>query len=194
MSVRRFHLPAHPRMGRGWCRWCGDEILKTDGTPDNRRTWHGPCLREYFLHSDTSTQRAFLIERDGERCANCGSVPGKWRRFGIARNLGGGAYEAIRWVVELDVEHIIPLWATTQLNHLERIKYFGPTNLQLLCRACHSAKSVQESSGRAKVKRLAGETGQQPTKRPIRSRGFGKQSRPIPKRQHPWSKPISPNR
>lgn len=49
--------------------------------------------------------------------------------------------------VVLEVEHIRPLWSLTPSERLE-LKWWLPYNLQLLCRACHRAKTAAESRER----------------------------------------------
>lgn len=73
-SVRGFPQP--PEMARGVagvCKWgCGKPVKKP------ALYWHRECFDEYALHTRAADQKAFLIKRDGRRCATCGCVPGKW--------------------------------------------------------------------------------------------------------------------
>jgi hypothetical protein len=76
---RAFPAPRGQHYGqRGWCSWCDGEITTKNAS---RRGWHDgrdgepDCLREFYLHTRPAEQRAFVIERDGERCWDCREVP-----------------------------------------------------------------------------------------------------------------------
>lgn len=53
----------------------------------------------------------------------------------------------------LELDHRIPLWSVVDLPDDERRPYFGPTNLWLLCPACHKAKTKSEAAERAALRR-----------------------------------------
>jgi hypothetical protein len=55
----------------------------------------------------------------------------------------------------LEVDHKVPLWQVADLPPDERRVYFGPTNLWLLCPACHKAKTKREAAERAALRRFA---------------------------------------
>ena len=130
-GIRKFPMPQHPKdqTGIGWCRWCGGRIIEKNGQPSKRRTWHAGCLETYFVHTRLDAQRAFLAERDGRKCAECGT-PG----------LG-------------EVDHKIPLWKVQDLPDEERRKYFGPENIWALCLRCHQAKTAKEAAERARLRK-----------------------------------------
>ncbi len=93
----------------------------------------------------TPKARAALWERQDRRCAEC-------------------RYSTKLGVMHAD--HIAALWATADN---------GDDNFQLLCRRCHSAKTLREAGARAKTKRLEYERlhGKKPSSRPFpSSRGF----------------------
>lgn len=59
----------------GVCKWgCGQPV------PKPALYWHKQCLEQFMLHTRADSQKAFLIDRDGPRCAmdGCGAVPRKW--------------------------------------------------------------------------------------------------------------------
>ena len=76
MSVRKFPEPEAMKRGVvGVCKWgCGRPVAKP------ALYWHKECFEAYSLHTRAADQKAFLIERDGRRCAmkGCGAVPVKW--------------------------------------------------------------------------------------------------------------------
>lgn len=161
-GVRKFAMPEHENMGRGWCRWCGLPTLHTEGpksgTINYRRLWHPECYDQYRLHVEPHYQAAFLRQRDGAKCFDCAATTRDYR-------------------TELEVEHEIPLWCVTHLQGWERIRYFGPSNLRLRCVKCHAAKTKREAAARAKVNRLRlrEENGPKPSR--MRSRGFNRSLR-----------------
>ena len=34
---------------KGQCRWCGNMIVKEDGTINERKNWHQDCATEYMI-------------------------------------------------------------------------------------------------------------------------------------------------
>jgi len=114
--------------GDGWCRWCGKPVQKP------RRTWHAECLREYNLHTSADVQFRFLVKRDGDLCAN-----------GNCGKLGH------------EVDHRTPLWKIRDLPECERIQYYGPDNIWLLCSKCHRDKTKREAGERAALARETGD-------------------------------------
>lgn len=122
-AKREFPGDPFPRAGTAMCRWCGEPIVhgraKSRTRHDGRKD-EPNCLGQFFLHKDLHAQRAFLIGRDGKRCAQCGDPPDR---------LG------------LEVDHRVPLALVCYLPDDERRPFFGPGNLWLLCAACHKAKT-----------------------------------------------------
>lgn len=114
----------HEGKGEGWCRWCGKEVQRP------QRTWHKDCKRTWLLHYDAYVQTRFLRERDGGICK--------------AEGCDQGGYE---------VDHIKPLWSVRDLPDEERLPFFGPDNLQLLCGEHHKEKTSREAGERARLKR-----------------------------------------
>lgn len=54
--------------------------------------------------------------------------------------------------IVLHVDHIRPLWSLTDEERRE-LRWWLPFNLQLLCAACHAAKTAREARERAQVRR-----------------------------------------
>jgi 5-methylcytosine-specific restriction endonuclease McrA len=77
MGVRAFPEPEAMRRGIvGVCKWgCGKPV------PKPAIYWHKECFQQYALHTRLEQQKAFLLKRDGRRCAmvGCGVVPLKWQ-------------------------------------------------------------------------------------------------------------------
>lgn len=171
LSPRAFPMPVWPVEGRParWCRWCGDAI--TRGRLD--RSWHDGredepnCAYEFRLHTRRDDQFAYVEDRDGLKCWDCGESPEKWVRdvceTGMWRPFIDrkdpriewvGTYHGIRRATALEMEHSAPLWSVAHLPDAERRFYFGPENLRLRCPGCHTAKTRREAGDRGKMKRL----------------------------------------
>lgn len=164
-GVENYWTAALPR---GHCRWCGGPILKPNGELNLRRTWHSgrgeevDCLLRYYLHTRAENQLAFLVERDGIGCRQCGAAVGGWsyRRLWVTNEFGLGFYQDRQahvedgpdgpmcrtwWVSGLQVDHVIALAVVAlQVSPEKRWRFFGPTNLQCLCQACHSRKTTAD--------------------------------------------------
>lgn len=55
---------------QGTCRWCGEEILRDDGTVNARRRWHEPCV-EAYRETWPAAWRKAVLARDGGVCVEC---------------------------------------------------------------------------------------------------------------------------
>ena len=114
--------------GKGWCKWCNEPM----GDKCGRATmWHPACAVEFRLHNVLDDQIAFLVRRDGKKCAMCA-------REGIG-----------------EVDHVIALWKIRHLPAMKRRVYYGPVNLWLLCWWCHKRKTRREAAERAALARQA---------------------------------------
>lgn len=154
---------------RSWCRH----------NSEGRDCWH-----QFALHSVSVVQYDHLCETHGEKCADCGALAPKiWRNLGLC-NYGGwyppmpwvgerriayfearqrfhmhcrawfphwGEATMVERVSALQVDHIIPLWS---LRGVAERWHFGPRNLQLLCTACHKAKTKREAAERAALRKF----------------------------------------
>lgn len=82
-------MPAGKWPGAGTCKWCRKPILNPNGTVNTRRYWHPACADDYNLHTRLDCQFAFLVDRDGKRCAQCGESPERW--------LAGQVITVVQW-------------------------------------------------------------------------------------------------
>lgn len=152
-------------LGFGFCRWCGEEIIDPkSGKRNTRRSWcaHGRCFHQYNLHTRREYQLPFLIDRDGMGCKACGAIEGKWGAVWVCDDFEGdmerhpwlvsrwpeaaGPFHAIHWRSFLEVDHVTPLGLIAHLPPELRRPYFGPENLNLLCVACHKAKTKTDTA------------------------------------------------
>jgi hypothetical protein len=182
-AVRQFPMPVFAKPSAwGRCKWCGHDVKhvtgKRVGEVNMRRTWHADCLHAWRLHTDRAVQYRHVAARDGERCHVCQEAPMKWLRGGVARRLAAcGTYVerycSIERVIELHLDHATPLWLVAELDGDARRPYFGPGNLQLLCRACHAEKTRGEATLRGRANRQAKMGDKRPKSR-MASRGFQK--------------------
>lgn len=172
--------PLHP-LREGFCQFCDTSIpqrVKKDGQLYAiQPTWHSECGPLYRRMGTPKLFMRDLIERDGERCADCAAGPTGWRpdrwvddqpavsdwsRWdeGSRPDWYGGPFVAIHGTggPPLAVDHVIPLWSVADIETVaKRQWYFGIENLQLLCMAkggCHDRKTAGEAARRAKIKRL----------------------------------------
>jgi hypothetical protein len=163
-NPRRFPWPEWPkeRQGRGWCRWCGEEIINRSGKRKGKRShvreWHRisygddrDCRHEADLHVNLEVQYWHIVQRDGIGCGICGKGEGRWVKgaYGFHYPERETGCSWIRWSVELEVDHILPLWMSLGLPDEERRAFFGPDNLWLLCKLHHRWKSAREAAERA---------------------------------------------
>lgn len=92
----------------------------------------------------------------------------KAQRQAVIDKQGGVCKRSYCDAPAVDVDHILPLWSGGSNAN---------DNLEGLCVDCHKQKTAAEAKARAKVKRLAGETGANRIRKPIASRGFGSVSK-----------------
>lgn len=150
-AIRKCPIPFIHR-GSGFCGWCGEAV---EGT-----AWHPACREDYSLHVNRDKQYAFLVARDGEKCACGHGCEGPF-----------------------DVDHDIELWKIQHMPAIARVWYFGPENLKLRAKRCHAIKSGRGRSEEAHYDALADrrENGKKPSNSRLQSRGFPKGQRPFPK-------------
>lgn len=172
-SYRKF--PGRPRQfpdlkrREGTCQWCEGAIMdpKKPGQVNRRRGWHDgrlgepDCLFQYYVHTRQPEALAFLLNRDGPRCAGCGVIAGRWdgeprdpakmrtwgpswaRRYPEA--IWAAPYTAVTWSAALQVDHRLALAIVVlTIPEADRWLYWGPMNLQALCHPCHVAKTRQD--------------------------------------------------
>lgn len=144
-----------PLVKKGCCRWCCGRLS------GRRTSWHPECLEQYYLHTALWAQRPYVEDRDGKRCHQCGSSPirclngGSCAEMVISQDgsVGWIHYEAVSFPSALQLDHEVPIWALSVLPRADRIPFFGPSNLRLLCPACHKAKTKREAAIRSSQRR-----------------------------------------
>ena len=115
---------------KGQCRWCGYMITNSDGSINERKSWHENCATLYMIIYHSREQRAQLRRRDGGKCNHCGVVGKRW-----------------------DVDHIKPLVEQKGLEaHELDWSYYLMDNLQTLCKKCHREKTNSEVHLRGKTR------------------------------------------
>lgn len=140
-----------PLYRAGGCRWCRGPLT------GRRTSWHPECFDQYTLHTALWAQRRHVEERDGNHCAICRSSPIRCLKGSPTTQLvtepdgqrGYIHYHGVSFPSALQVDHITPLWALSVLPRADRIPFFGPSNLRLLCPDCHKAKTKREAQIRA---------------------------------------------
>ena len=106
---------------KGQCRWCGNMIVKEDGTINERKSWHQDCATEYMIVYHSREARRHVWLRDRGKCNGCGK---QCTRRG--------------W----DLDHVRPLLEQKGLKEDELDwTYYGLDNMQTLCRPCHREKT-----------------------------------------------------
>lgn len=163
-------IPRWPRIdGKVPCGWCGDIARRPDGTPDPRRRWHPDCIAAYKVACWADSARKAVLSRDGSGCAACGTDTRRLRAQSLGLvNYGPNRRLAIQWpelagpathvafgdVVEIEIDHVVPLWSVDRSLPWGEIKRFwSADNLQGLCLSCHRAKTAREAGERARVRR-----------------------------------------
>lgn len=135
----------------GGCRWCRGPLT------GRRTSWHPDCLEQYYLHTALWAQRPYVASRDGNQCALCNSSPIRCLKGSETAQMvtepdgqkGWIHYHGVSFPSALEVDHIVPIWALSVLPRGDRIAYFGPSNLRLLCPPCHKAKTKREAAVRS---------------------------------------------
>lgn len=96
--------------------------------------------------ADGPLMLAHLVEIHGHVCWQCGAdvQPGTQHWWGDTPHQGPPCFIP----VALEVDHIRPLWSLTDEERTEH-RWWLPFNLQLLCVACHKAKTKHEAGVRA---------------------------------------------
>jgi hypothetical protein len=163
------------RGAKGVCWWCGEALPRTKKGTIVQRVFHNgrngepDCAHQEDLHTQMTVQRAFLLKRDGLGCRACGGVEGKWSAWArlddqdlVDRWWAGdgwagrswmkgvfkerpGPLSLVTWHTSLEVDHVVALALVAHLPAEKRRPYFGPTNLQLLCAACHKVKTRSDT-------------------------------------------------
>lgn len=164
MPSRRWPKPEPPfsDVPRGRCRWCGETILKDDGTPNGRRRWHPNCHDEYAFQVFPQIAVQKVYKRDRGVCAECGlDTDALWRklveatagmswhaaveaRWRMLDELGYKGHRANTLPVLWNADHVVPLWEGGEHSMV---------NLQTLCVPHHAEKTAEEARRRAAARR-----------------------------------------
>jgi 5-methylcytosine-specific restriction endonuclease McrA len=123
----------------GECRLCRQSVpASKNGKP---RRWHNGkngepnCWNDYRLMTRHGLAKQALARERGNACEKCG-VKGKGRS-----------------AKQFHLDHVTPL--INGANDEDRLRFFRLDNLQLLCEACHTAKTSEENSQRAAQRKSA---------------------------------------
>lgn len=130
--TRVFIPPYINRAPSNWiCRWCEGEIWpRNENNPAViGRLWHRECWLEHKLYTSKPAQVRFVTARDGPDCFKCKRAGGR-----------------------LQLDHDTPLWSVEHLPEDQRRAYFYVTNLHLLCKPCHTKKSIKEAHARKRFR------------------------------------------
>lgn len=166
-EVRKPPRPAAWGAPKGTCRFCGDPILKPDGSPDMRKNWHPAdqkdCLERWRVANDPAFARLKVFARDFGVCSYCGAdtkPPGEcagvvWEKVRMACSMKGpnGSLPWFPTLGDWEVEHELPLWLVDK-SAPSALRYWGLGNLKTACPACHKRKTAAEAAMRAKGKRI----------------------------------------
>lgn len=149
-------------LGRaGSCNWCGGAILRPDGTPNLRRTWHRDCVGAYKIATSSEFQRRACFDRDRGICAECRidatTLWCGWRRAGSCYFVGdddcpGGPAIMIEPARTWEADHVVPLWSIDR-SAPDIVRFWTVDNLQTLCVPCHAAKTAREARERSHRRR-----------------------------------------
>ena len=137
-SVDRF---AAPKLGTyqgtaeaGECVWCGRPA------PTKRKYWHSDCFKLYTLFHGQfmSMGRPVVRVRDMDegRCAVCGK-----------RGYEDGDFADFdEWMAVGDrqIDHKLALGVAGRIDPRAFVRAFLPSNLQVLHRKCHAAKTARD--------------------------------------------------
>lgn len=168
-DIRKCPIP-FPDAPRGQCRWCGQPITDENGILQKRRRWHPGCVDVYLLHASREVQVAALLKR-AVHCESCKRPIPQYKPVGVRwtveseanpNSVSGYAsdttltsYTEIVRCFMGHVDHKVPLWKVQNVPLPDRLWYYGPQNLQILCVPCHEIKTSSEAGERAHFKRLS---------------------------------------
>ena len=176
IDLRRPPLP-HWESPKGACRWCGEGVLKPDGTPNVRRRWHDDCVTAYRVACFSSDMREAVYARDGGFCAACGlhylhalpvlrPIP-DWLPYRVWRpgieivkrrwsmvDFADGSYTPIHGARGWTADHVEPLHRVDR-SAPDVLRFWSLANLQTLCLRCDETKTTAENRLRAERRAAA---------------------------------------
>ena len=149
MKHRRPPLP-HWKALKGTCRWCGDPVLKPDGSASVRR-WHPACVTAYKIAAWPAEARKAVWVKNGGVCQGCGldlaaeALKISQDRYGEHhRNIGDLRTTMPSWAPKWQCDHIVEL-----VDSDRNPAHWSVANMQVLCCACHAAKSAASRRARS---------------------------------------------
>lgn len=193
------HPPPYSHQPKGTCKLCAKPILKEDGTPNLRVSWHRECVADWRIATSSGAARQALEARDKGICAYCGVDTAThwvgWRRGQVVvchgriderksfseANTYRAAYTEVMPIATWEVEHEIPLWSVDRSDPAA-LRFWMLENLRTSCIPCHRAKSAREAAQRAKELRIRNKAAGVETRkyrRKIPSRPFSTAHRPL---------------
>lgn len=140
--------PPPPFKGtKGVCSLCGAALT------GRRTSWcSDACVELWFIATTPSNAHGQLVAIHGRGCWACGATTRNGERLDdwrpVEERLVG---PPAPWPVELEVDHIRPLWSLTDGERTE-LRWWLPFNLQLLCPECHKTKTKAEAALRAHLR------------------------------------------
>ncbi len=178
MKHRRPNLP-HWSKGKGFCRWCGEAVLRPDGAPSARR-WHSDCVTAYKIACWPAEARKAVWERDKGICGGCGrdlamEMYGRLsdedlRAYEGLRVYDPGVYGYYRYLEgptrppqyfiailppprgeHWQADHIVPLIEANR----DDLSFWSLSNLRVLCDACHKAETAALARRRAEGRKTS---------------------------------------
>ena len=168
---RRVKIPHPPAPGS--CRWCGEAVLRPDGTP-GRATWHPACVDEYRIQSWPEATRTAAWQQDRGVCQGCGRdllaemlrLVGQRVTDELARTAGvsriyrfrtwadqARLHGAVRYTLAREDHRRLVAWQADHRVPLIDGGSKGRDNLQVLCDSCHKQKTAREARARADARR-----------------------------------------
>lgn len=127
--------------GRKLCRWCATEV------PKGCSSWCSDrCVKRYRRVWSWDAVRAYVIERDGA-CNRCGCGHPGWKQ---GRGVHRVVYVVAGWNRPRSEGYraeMCDLFEWWEVDHITPVRNGGtddPTNLRLLCHACHVAVGYEQ--------------------------------------------------
>ncbi len=146
MSHRRPPLP-HWKSPNGQCRWCGEAVLRPDGSLSASR-WHPACVTAYKIAAWPAEARFHVWVKNGGVCQGCGLDLAAEALNGLYKGQTGDIAEMRStlpsWAPKWQADHIIEL-----VDSDRSLAHWSLDNLQVLCHSCHAAKSARSRRARS---------------------------------------------
>ncbi|MBS7703278.1 hypothetical protein [Chelatococcus asaccharovorans] len=126
------------------------------GPATHNRFWHACCVQTWRNWTAYSDLGGYLSARQNWKCAISGEPLQIIRERQIDQPDGTTEMMATRYATRIEIDHRIPLWQVRAEAESHRwpdiLRYWGPSNLQVLLPAMHVAKTKQEAADRARAR------------------------------------------